>query len=159
MARRTFWIDTRISQTVASGAQQRDSLMGSLVPAETLGMTTVRQIVDLSMVPPTAASDGQQSMFFAIGVVSQEAFISGTLPDPDSAADRPPRGWLYRGARIIRAAAAMTTSSPVHVFADMRGSRRVDDGELLMIFNNNALDGTAFSVLVEGMVRTVFLFP
>ena len=133
--------------------------MGNLQPVDSRGMTIVRTIITLDLIPPAAVSDGWQRLSLGIGVFSQEAFAGSVFPDPDVAGDRPPRGWLYRTMRAVPGAAAMTNAAPVHIEVDVKGKRKVDDGELAIVFDNDPIDGTAFSIRVIGLVRAVFLMP
>ena len=126
---------------------------------ESRGLTATRMIMSMSLIPPTAVSDGFMNMHIGVGVVGQDAFAAAAVPDADVAADRPPRGWLYRDQRVVAGAAGMSSHAPVHVMADVRGSRRVDDGELILIMDSVAIDGTAFAVRAVGLVRVVFLLP
>ena len=159
MARKAQWIDTNVDETIGAGGQETQSLMGSFSVAEASGFTAVRTIIELTFLPPTAVSDGYQSCEFGIGVMSQEAVVGGVFPDPDTPTDRPARGWLYRGAVAVAGAASMSSHAPVHVSKDIRGSRKVDNGELMAIFDNNVIDGTFFSITVVGLIRVVFLYP
>ena len=133
--------------------------MGTLDGAAREGLTVVRTIVSLSFVPPTAVSDGQVDIFAGIGVVSQEGFVSSVVPDADIQGDRPPRGWLYRDMRIVIGAASMVTVVAQRMAADVRGSRKVDNGELILVLDAVNVDGTTFGVLTEGIIRCVFLYP
>jgi len=159
VARKATWIDTLIAFSVASGAQQVISLMGGLLPIETRGYTLTRTILELSMVPPTAVSDGFQAVSLGVQLVSQEGFNAGVVPDPNVGADRPPRGWVYRTRRAVAGAASMVSHDPLLIMADIRAKRRVDDGELVLTINNDAIDGTAFSVRLDGIVRCAYLLP
>ena len=95
MARRALWTDTRVSEAIVNAGQARVSLMSDLDSRDSEGMTAVRTILELSVTPPPAVSDGYMRLDLGVGVVSQEAFLAGIVPDPDVVLDRPPRGWLY----------------------------------------------------------------
>ena len=157
MARSTDWIDTITSTTIASGAQGNVSLMGGNTPDVTRGWTSARVVLDLSIHPATAVSDGFQQLTLGIGVMSQEAFTAVVFPDANIGADRPARGWLYRNNVSVAGAAAMVSHAPIRITADIRGKRKVDNGELVMVLNNTTIDGTAFMVRVNGLVRVLFL--
>ena len=159
MVRKASWFDTIPAVAPASGAQSIISLMGGVLPLDSRGYTLTRTIVDVNLAPPTAVSDGQQIVSMGIGLVSQEAFVAGVVPDPNVALDRPARGWVWRTQVIVAGAASMVSHVPWTIRADLRGMRRVDDGELVLIVNNDALDGTSFAVFVRGIVRCAFLLP
>jgi len=157
MARTAQWVDTLVDFSVVSAGQGSASLMGGMTIIQSRGLTATRVILALNLIPPTSVSDGYQNVDFGIGVVAQEAFGSNILPDSDEATNRSPRGWLYRSQRVVAGAASMVSHAPVFVGADVRGKRKVDDGELLFIVDSNPIDGTAFTVQCVGLVRVVFL--
>ena len=159
MARRADWADSEVNSVVASGAQLVGSLMGGISTEGSRGMTVVRTILTLSIIPPVAVSDGHQRMSMGIGVISQEGFGAGVVPDANSVLDRPPRGWLWREQLVCVGAASMVSHAPAVFRADIRGKRKVDNGELVIIIDNDPIDGTAFGVRVVGMIRIVFLLP
>ena len=159
MARRADWQDTFIGLDVASGAQSITSLMGNQAAPDQRGVTVVRSIFRFHLIPPTAASDGYTAITCGIGVVSQEGFAAGVVPDPQVMTDRPPRGWLFREMAVVTAAASMVTGRSQEMMGDLRGKRKVDNGELVVIFNSDHIGGTAFTVTLRGIVRTVFLLP
>jgi len=157
MARKAFWQDTIIDEATPSTAQDITSLMGPMTQQDRRDITLVRTIISLDLVPPTAVSDGFMIHAMGIGVVSQEAFAATVVPDPNVQEDRPARGWVWRDQRTVVGAASMASYSPTHVMADIRGSRKLDDGELVLIMNANTIDGTAFIVKTSGLIRVVFL--
>ncbi len=159
MARKAQWVDTLMDAPVTTGGQLAFTLMGGMAPVDSRGLTATRTIVGLSLVPPTAVSDGVQIVSLGIGVFSQEAFVAGIFPDPNDSNDRPPRGWLWRDRIAVPGAASMVGGQLIRLSSDVRGMRKVDDGELALIVNNDAGDGTTFSVQVIGIVRIVFLLP
>jgi len=159
MARRALWVDTIFNSSVASAGQVRQSLMGGLSQIDSAGMTVVRTILNVTFLPPVAVSDGYQRVNFGIGVIDQNALAANAVPDPNAQADRPPRGWIIRGQRIILGAAAMVSGTPMFVMEDVRGSRKIDDGELTFIVDNDAQGGSAFTVTAVGLIRCVFLHP
>ena len=85
--------------------------------------------------------------------------MAQVVPDPNVGAERPARGWVWRTQVIVAGAASMVFHVPWTIRADLRSMRKVDDGELVLIINNEALDGTAFAVFVRGVVRCAFLLP
>ena len=159
MARRALWTDTLVAETGAAGSQDVVSLMGPLDGAARQGLTVVRTIISLQFIPPAAVSDGHMHINMGIGVVSQEGFVSSVVPDPNVATDRPPRGWLWRDHRVVAGAAAMVSYSVATLSSDVRGARKVDDGELVLVLNVDDIDGTTFAVSTFGLIRCVLLYP
>jgi len=161
MARRTAWVDRIIDNDILTGGQALLSLLGTLTPIETRATTVVRIIVDLKAhpisSPPTV---GASRTAIGIGVASQDAFAAGvgSVPDPESAADEPPRGWLYRNAQGIYSGSVETTDL-ARFKVDLRTKRKIDNGELYMIVTNTAMFGTTYTVTLVGIVRTLLLLP
>ena len=57
------------------------------------------------------------------------------------------------------AAGTMTNHTVLHIAQDIRAMRKVNDGELVAIINNEVLDGTTFAMNVQAMIRCLFLLP
>jgi len=91
-------------------------------------------------------------------VASQEAFIAGVLPDPSVASDKPARGWIWRD-QILATQNGTNTEISKRITADIRGARKLENGELFLIADNNNHTGTVFSVNVTGLVRCLFKLP
>ena len=160
MARRgTYWVDSRLSRTVANGGQDQVSLMGSGDLADFRGATLIRTIVRLNICSTTVAGAfGVQRASQGIGVASREAQVGGVVPDPDTADDAPARGWIWRNSRMI----AQNGIGAVVVFdayADIRAARKVDNGAVFLITENFAVTGTTFNLHVEGLIRLLFKAP
>ncbi len=158
MARMTDWQDTIVSELVASGGVAVNSLTGVLTLGEQRGMTLVRTLVRLDFSSNTVAGAwGVNQLDFGIGVSSQQAFAVGVtaLPNPSQAAGKPPRGWVYRSTQGV---AQNGVGSPVlySLTADIRGARKVEDGELFLMMANTAIQGTAMGINIRGMIRALF---
>jgi len=157
--RASDWIDTSLNLVVASGAQGSLSLMTGVAPVNVRRQTLVRTIIGLQMNSTTVAGAwGTQIMDLGIGITSQEAFAAGALPDPVTAGDQPSRGWVFRQRRVV----AQNGNGSVVLYDiqfDIRAARKLDDGECFIVIDNTAGLGTAFSVVVTGMVRQLWLLP
>ncbi len=158
-ARQTDWVDTLISITVASGAQGFQSLMTGLAPVNLRGVTVIRTIVRLGISSVTVAGAwGTQLSSMAIGITSQEAFAAGVLPDPSVATDKPPRGWMYRTQeKIAQNGIGSVVVYPVG--GDIRGARKVENGEVFFVVDNGVSAGTSFSIHVHGLIRQLMKLP
>ncbi len=158
--RQTRWIDTIVGMTPASGANQAASLLGGVGPVDTRGVTIIRTMVRLSFTSSTVAGPwGAQSLHVGIGIASQAAFAIGitALPTPDQS-EQPSRGWIYRD--FIRPAQNGVNHRHVsELRADIRGARKIEDGEVFIVVSNVAGSGTAFSVAVVGLVRLLVKLP
>ena len=153
MARPTDWQDTTIAFSMVSGANTSLGLVGSLSTADLRGATLIRTIVRLDFHSTTVAGAwGVHQALAAIGIISQEAFAAGVFPDPRTQDEKPPRGWIYKGSAGV---AQNGVGSPVTypLMADIRGARKIENGALFIIIDNQARNGTSFSVGVNGLVR------
>ena len=120
------------------------------------GMTLIRTIISVSAFSTTVAGAwGVQTVDIGIGVASQEAFAALVLPDPSSPVDKPPRGWIWKTNRIVSQNGA---GGQVAYFieADIRGARKVENGEVYVIVDNNFVTGTSFTVTLRGLIRTLY---
>ncbi len=156
MPRPTDWIDTRVIMSAVSGGQARQSLMTGVAPVNMRGMTVIRTIVVLGMISQDVAGAwGIQQIDLAIGVASQEAFAAGVVPDPNSDTDKPPRGWVFRSQRLVaQNGVGHQVVFPLEM--DIRGARKIENGELYVVANNTFVNGTSFTVKVQGLVRTLY---
>ena len=156
MPRPTDWIDTRVNLTIASPSQGRQSLMTGVAPVNMRGMTLIRTIISLGMYSASIAGAwGVQNCDIGIGVASQEAFAAGVVPDPSADADKPPRGWVYRTSKVVGQNGAGAPIVTV-LEADIRGARKIENGELYIVVDNALLLGTSFSVSIDGLIRTLY---
>jgi len=156
MPRPTDWIDTTLNLELPATAQTIQSLMTGVAPVNMRGMTVIRTLISLEMFSDTiAGAYGVELMDIGIGIASQEAFVAGVLPDPKTATDKPPRGWMWRTAKLV---AQNGTGAPVIVSleADIRGARKVENGEVYIIADNSPIKGTTFQVNIRGLVRQLY---
>jgi len=156
VTRQVDWTDTVVSETIASVAQGSVRVDGSVTDVVARRLTVVRTIISLDILSTTVAGAwGVQEAALGIGVVSREAFAAGVFPDPVEATDKPTRGWLWRTHRAVSQNGTGTTIM-THIEGDFRGARKLDAGVLILIMNNTPLQGTVFTFLVRGLVRTLF---
>jgi len=159
MPRKTDWVDTIIDLTPAPGGQDSVTLLTGLTANDMRGATLIRTILRLAYGSTTVAGAwGTSRIDIAIGIISTEAFSAGAFPDPNTAGDRPPRGWLWRTTLIASQNGIGTTIvAPIEV--DIRGARKIEAGNLFMIAQNTSLLGTAFTASVGGMCRVLYKLP
>ncbi len=156
MARRTIWVDSLESITVADGAQAAVNLLASSDVPPT-GGTVIRVVYDLWIGSETVAGAwGVARDDIGIGVESLEAFNGGTHPDPNTETDHPVTGWMLR-RRIGVGQNGTGTTIETHVMGDIRSARKVDRGILFFIIAHNGTLGTAFPVRVSGLFRSLLL--
>jgi len=156
VTRQVDWQDTQVSEAVVSGAQGSVRVDGSVTDVVARRMTAIRTIISLDVFSTTVAGAyGVQEIALGLGVISREAFAAGVFPDPVEATDKPTRGWLWRTHQAV---SQNGTGSPVvsRIVGDFRGARKLDAGILILIVNNTPLTGTAFPILLRGLVRVLF---
>jgi len=158
VARKTFWHDRLFSISVSTGAQSVTDLLTSLSQDETRGITIARTVIRLAMVSPTAVSDGSQALDIGLAMVSSDAFGAGAVPDPNVETDIPVNGWVFR-TRVYVPGNANGPTDPTPVREDIRAMRKLSGAIYTLVANNTAQDGTAFSVRMIGIVRTLVLLP
>jgi len=158
--RKTEWIDTLVSGVVSSAGQVRDSLLSDYISNELAGWTLTRQLVHIWY-----ATDSTQGSFLkagidvGVGLVTQEAFAAGIVPDPGTEGDRPVLDWVWRDRLMIMSNTDVTVRMPqIELRLDIRSKRKIGDGELLLIHDNTAIN-SGFQVRLHGIVRSLFLLP
>ena len=156
-----LWIDSLFGGDVASGGQLLQSLMSGVSVTETrfTRMTLLRTIVRLDLAYTVHdAGEGSQQLDIGIAITSQEAFAAASVPDPDVQTDFPVRGWVWRSRyRIFGFAADQPAVSVRAVDLDLRGRRKLDNGEAYLVANNTAIEGVSSTVRVVGLVRQLWL--
>ena len=157
--RRTFWVNTIISDNVGNAAQVKEDLLATPSQFDKYGLTVVRTLIHLSLQPGTLfGAVGTQAFDMAIGVIEQDAFAASALPDLNFPDDQPGRGYLWKERFIVNdhttAGALPVTQS---LMRDLKGRRKIDDMELVWWADNNTITGTAFAVRVEGQIRQLFM--
>ncbi len=159
MPRMTDWVDTRIGLTATTGSQVSTRVDGGSTQVVQRGTTIIRTIVSLDMSSSSVAGAfGVQIADMAIGIVSREAFAAGTFPDPNDSTDKPARGWLwYHSMKVAQNGVGTQIIYPVR--SDIRGARKVENGIVVLVLNSTALVGTAFSIHVHGLIRSLVKLP
>ena len=159
MARRTTWEDEILNTSAVAGGATAPQLVSSLDADEAKGMTVTRVIGDLGFYSQTiAGAFGVMRVSFGIAVIDRDAAAAGAFPDPDSQADEPAAGWLYRGSRLVSQNGVGTAIVTNDRF-DIRSQRRMGNGQLFYILQNITILGTSFTVNVGGLVRVLMLIP
>jgi len=157
---RTFWVDTLHNDVISSGGQLLATLVGQTLQ-ELRNATILRTIVchDYSYAVHDSG-EGAQIIDVGIGITSQEAFAAGVVPDPVSAGDVPTRGWMYRCRHKLHGFAADQPAVDVRtVYRDLRGKRKLENGEAYIVIDNTASSGAASSVQVIGITRLLLMLP
>ena len=160
--RKTEWIDTLVDEQTPTAGQDQESLLADYISNELAGWTLTRTLIHLWLMPQTpAATFGIQHIDMGIGLVTQEAFAAGVLPEADTETDRPVLDWVWRERVMIAEGgiAGAILQAPVEVKADIRSRRKIGDGELFLVVDNTSKSGTAFGVQTSGLIRCLFLLP
>lgn len=160
---KTLWVDQNINEQVSSSGNNLETLMPQAddVLTRFTGLTLLRTIIGLDVAHLIHDSgEGSQRVFMAIGIATQEAFTLGftALPEPANVEQFPTRGWIWKHVcRTYGFAADQPAVFNRRVDLDLRSQRRIQNGELMFIANNNPEEGVATTVLVSGLIRTLFL--
>jgi len=156
----TIWIDTSLSDNIATGAEFEKSLMTNISSAASglAQMTLLRTIIGIDISYATHdAGEGSQRLSIGIGVASQEAFAAAALPDPEVMSDFPTKGWVWRAAyRIWGFAADQPTIFTRRVDLDIRAKRKLDKGEAYINAFNAAQEGVTAVVNLTGIIRQLW---
>jgi len=158
---KTIWIDTLLDDSIASAGQFVANLAGGIDQNEMRlgGMTLMRTIVGIDIGTSVHDSgEGSQKIDIGIGLASREAAAAAVLPDPGTAVDFPPRGWIFRlRCRVYGFAADQPAVYNLRVDRDIRARRKLDNGEPYIIVDNVAIEGVAVPVRVVGLIRQLWL--
>ena len=157
----TVWADTRTTASVASGAQLLVSLMVSLpnLEARFNQLTLLRTIVRMDLAATVRdTGEGDQVVDFGIGIASQDAFAAGAVSDPNVGADYPIRGWIWRSMyRVYGVAIDDQNVDVIRIDMDLRGKRKLENGEAFLVVNNAVNQGVAQAVQPTALIRQLWL--
>ena len=160
MARRTAWADALVANNVGSGSQLGIDIGGGMSAIDKEGRTITRLIGELGLYSTTVAGLwGVQALDLGIAVIDGDAATALVFPDPNSASDEPPRGWLFRTRCIV---AQNGSGAPVvyKCMFDLHAQRKLYGGGILMLIaNNTSLLGTSFIIQIGGIIRSLNLLP
>ena len=166
MPRTPYWIDTLVSTQLATGGVGAPFIDQDPSQGDARGVTLERIVLHLQFATTTEGGvEGLSVIDAGIGVASREAFALGVsgLPDPQSALERPARGWLWRDRIMVRETIQGTNlvspGSIAEVRLDLRAKRKIDDGRMYLSLTNGILAGTGFAIQVSGIVRVLCLLP
>jgi len=161
MVRRSRWVDVAFNQVLTNASENLFDMLDGMAPVDVAGTTLVRSIYRLDFYTNSlTTAAGIQNISIGSGITSREAFTSGSvsIADPDDGDEAPMSGWIFR----TRGAVHADPDSPLppwRVDADIRGMRKIDRGQLFLKINNVAQLGTAQSVKMTGLTRSLILLP
>ena len=161
MPRQSEWKDNLFDFNLASGQGNVQSLVANFTEPDKRGMTLIRTIIHIEMFSNTVAGAyGVQVVSAGIGVASQEAFAIGAtaISDPQTESDKPTRGWVWR-TQIAVSQNGTGLDLVRTISRDIRAVRKLENGELFIVFDSDPGVGTAFTMSVRGLVRTLFKLP
>jgi len=158
---KTFWSDTMVSKDIAVSSQQHFGLIEQFTKDQLrMGQVTLlRTIIGMDCAAVIHDSgEGSSTLSIGIGVASQEAFLAGTLPDPNTANDFPPKGWIFRArGRVFAFPAGAPQVYSWRIDRDIRARRVLDNGEPYMILTNDVNESSSVVLRVTGLVRCLWL--
>ena len=157
----TIWIDTMIGLQPANADEAVVSLMTGVSSTQTRfdRMTLLWTIVGFDIAAAVYDSgEGSQTVTCGIGIASQEALAGNALADPEVSTDFPTRGWIWRARyRIFSFAADQPAVFSRRVDLDLRGKRKLENGEAYFIVSNEPREGVTTVMDVRGMIRQLWL--
>ena len=161
--RRTAWIDTKLNFAIPIAGEDIKSLLSTTIPTETRGYTLTRMIgrIDVCVADATAAF-AIQSATMGIAVVSQEAFLAGVVPDPQTDTEFPVDPWVWKTRLITKSwnnGTSIRDGELATIEFDIRSQRKIHQSELVLITQNESMRGTATEIEVNGLIRSLFLLP
>jgi len=158
--RQTIWTDVLHSGIVVSAGLSFDNLMGEFPETERRGAQyTLERLILCHDYSYAVHDSGEGSQFIdvGVGIVSQEAFDAGAIPDAGTTDDFPVRGWIYRCRHKLHGFASDQAATDVRtVFRDLRAKRRLDNGVPFIQFQNSPLSGAASSIQIVGITRALW---
>ena len=147
--------------TATSGGGNAVLLAENVSDPEKRGCTVVRLLARLTLAPATpGAVSGVQTLAMGILTMSDDAYTASAFADPEQDADYPVGGWLYRDVVTVRdeTLASGIVAFP-EVVLDLRAQRKLDRSTLAFRVFNSALEGTAFTVRITGIIRVLYKLP
>ena len=159
MPRQSYWDNTLVSQSIATGGQAVIDLSGT-PGALSEGFTLVRTIFDLYILPNsgTPSANGSQMLDIGVGLTSKEAFAASVVPDPNDPTERPVQDYIYR-TRCVVMQDDTQVLAPTMCRGDIRAGRKLAGGTLYMAIDSIVLTGSSFTIRVAGLVRCLILRP
>jgi len=160
MARPRAWADTVFANTITP-TQLNSDLLLSVQQADTI--TAVRIVGHLKFVADEDPTAGLtlQSLSMGIQVVTGEALIANAVPDPNTSADTPARGWLWRDRLAEWTDFTNNLYQGAFFFPevqfDVRSMRKVDRGKLIFTLNKIVTLGVAHDMQMIGIIRVLCL--
>ena len=160
MARTLTWHRVSFDYTaLASGVQGQANLLQNVPVTELVGVTIQRIIIQMVYSPGTSQNvNGAQLISLGVGIVSEESFNAQVVPDPNSNIDEPASGWLYRGVVPVTSDTA-NVHHPGRINVDLRAQRKMGRAILAIIHNNDAGEGSAFTVRQSGLISVLVMNP
>jgi len=158
MPRATTWMDTVMDRDVLANGVSFESLLNTGFDL-TRGVTAIRTLVTLGLSSLSVAGAwGTARVYVGIGIASQEAFAASVLPDPGIESDQPARGWIMRTSVVVsQNGAGGPVTVPLNL--DIRGARKIENGELFISIQHFDVSGTSFGVNTSGLVRVLLKLP
>ena len=158
--RHMFWTDTLLNDQISSNSFTSQTLLQDIDPTESRnGMTLTRTLICLDIGHFIHDSgEGSQMVTMGIGVAPSIAIIGSNTPQPEVATEFPTRGWVWRCRyRTFGFAADQPAVFNRNVHLDIRSQRKLDNGDLFLRVQNSNLEGATGTILVTGIIRTLWM--
>ena len=159
--RATAWNDELFNFTLVAASSSQFLVVQDVSDPEKRGCTLIRTLLDFAVLAETpGAVSGSSKVSLGLALASDDAFVGGSLPDPEVQADYPVDGWLWRWSGIIIDETLATGHVPPrYIKEDLRAARKMDRSSVYMAITNDLLEGTAFTVRIIGIIRMLYKLP
>ena len=148
------WYDTiKQGEALASGGQTEFDLLVNMEDRQNKGATITRIILNLDIRPLSVNTYTQ--VYVGLTLWSQEAFLTGIMPDADDAADMGV-GWMYRG-RLWSLVSSLNDAPGIggSLQLDLRSQRKLtsEDQSLFIVLDAVAATNLTIDFLARVLVK------
>ncbi len=157
----TVWIDTLLSDDIASGGRDVVFLGASglsVVQRRIERFTLLRTIIRVDLASTVRDSgEGDQLVDLAIAIVDGEQTVVADMPDPSAEGDFPAKPWVWRARyRVYASSVNDQNVDVIRIDKDLRGRRKLENGRLVYLGTNQANQGTSTAVTSVGIIRQLY---
>ena len=157
--RSTRWIDTLVSEAVPNNAVDNQTLLGALGSDDIPGLTIIRTLVRLTIVPETDPNVlSSMRVIVGAGIITGDAFAAGALPDVNIDTDYPINGWMFKEVAVLQSSPGI--ERPSEIVGDYRSQRKLSaQTECFLSIRNDTVVGSAQTIRIIGLVRMLVKLP
>ena len=159
MPQRTLWVDTLLADNTAANGQTINQLTSEFLATDLrlARMTLLRTIIRYDLAA-TVRDSGEGDQVVDVGICVVPAEATAAPPDPDVATDHPTLGWIWRARyRVYAVAVDDQNLDVIRIDLDIRARRKLANGRVVMVTDNNDNQGVSTSVTNTGLIRQLWL--